>query len=108
MFITEQLPLTGRRVRCEKQEGDSVAAKHTAGTDTGQKPRDGGGQGARRGPSDDPGAVGRRVHRLRAERGLTQRQLAEPAYTAAYISTLEAAGSAPRRLPYVISRSVWG
>ena len=67
-----------------------MAAKHTAGTDTGQKPRDGGEQGARRGPSDDPGAVGRRVHRLRTERGLTQRQLAEPAYTPAYISTLEA------------------
>ncbi|WP_436847344.1 helix-turn-helix domain-containing protein [Streptomyces buecherae] len=28
--------------------------------------------------------------RLRTERGLTQRQLAEPAYTAAYVSTLEA------------------
>ncbi|MFD0341888.1 helix-turn-helix domain-containing protein [Streptomyces sp. NPDC127117] len=38
----------------------------------------------------DPGAVGRRVQRLRTERGLTQRQLAEPAYTPAYISTLEA------------------
>ncbi|MFF2846511.1 tetratricopeptide repeat protein [Streptomyces sp. NPDC058001] len=35
-------------------------------------------------------AIGRRVHRLRTERELTQRQLAEPAYTAAYISTLEA------------------
>ncbi|MFD8939769.1 helix-turn-helix domain-containing protein, partial [Streptomyces sp. NPDC059578] len=34
--------------------------------------------------------MGRRVHRLRADRGLTQRQLAEPAYTAAYVSTLEA------------------
>ncbi|MFG2194043.1 helix-turn-helix domain-containing protein [Streptomyces sp. NPDC048639] len=33
--------------------------------------------------------IGRRVQRLRAERGLTQRQLAEPEYTAAYISTLE-------------------
>ncbi|MFE2933200.1 helix-turn-helix domain-containing protein [Streptomyces sp. NPDC059278] len=39
---------------------------------------------------DDPGAVGRRVQRLRTKRGLTQRQLAEPAYTPAYISTLEA------------------
>ncbi|MET8329601.1 helix-turn-helix domain-containing protein [Streptomyces sp. NPDC005181] len=30
------------------------------------------------------------MHRLRTKRGLTQRQLAEPAYTPAYISTLEA------------------
>ncbi|WP_217210919.1 tetratricopeptide repeat protein [Streptomyces sp. AC550_RSS872] len=39
---------------------------------------------------DDPGTIGRRVQRLRADRGLTQKQLAEPAYTPAYISTLEA------------------
>ncbi|MGW2209395.1 tetratricopeptide repeat protein [Streptomyces sp. NPDC001781] len=39
---------------------------------------------------DGPEVVGRRVQRLRAERGMTQRQLAEPAYTPAYISTLEA------------------
>ncbi|MGA6201304.1 helix-turn-helix domain-containing protein [Streptomyces avermitilis] len=39
---------------------------------------------------DEPEIIGRRVQRLRAERGLTQRQLAEPAYTPAYISTLEA------------------
>ncbi len=39
---------------------------------------------------DEPEVIGRRVQRLRAERGLTQRQLAEPAYTPAYISTLEA------------------
>ncbi|WAL99771.1 helix-turn-helix domain-containing protein [Streptomyces sp. Je 1-369] len=38
---------------------------------------------------DDPAEIGRRVLRLRGERGLTQRQLAEPAYTAAYVSTLE-------------------
>ncbi|MDV9199563.1 helix-turn-helix domain-containing protein, partial [Streptomyces sp. Wh19] len=42
------------------------------------------------GAGDDLGAVGRRVQRLRTKRGLTQRQLAEPAYTPAYISTLEA------------------
>ncbi|MES9590328.1 helix-turn-helix domain-containing protein [Streptomyces sp. NPDC088190] len=42
------------------------------------------------GPDEDPGAVGRRVQRLRTARGLTQRQLAEPAYTPAYVSTLEA------------------
>ncbi|MFJ7154059.1 tetratricopeptide repeat protein [Streptomyces sp. NPDC101118] len=38
---------------------------------------------------DEPAAIGRRVQRLRGERGLTQRQLAEPAYTPAYVSTLE-------------------
>lgn len=38
---------------------------------------------------DEPAAIGRRVQRLRAELALTQRQLAEPVYTAAYISTLE-------------------
>ncbi|GGZ82414.1 transcriptional regulator [Streptomyces echinoruber] len=39
---------------------------------------------------DEPEVIGRRVQRLRRERGLTQRQLAEPSYTSAYISTLEA------------------
>jgi tetratricopeptide (TPR) repeat protein len=39
---------------------------------------------------DDRLRIGRRIQQLRAERGLTQRALAEPAYTAAYISTLEA------------------
>ncbi|MEE1758147.1 MULTISPECIES: helix-turn-helix domain-containing protein [unclassified Streptomyces] len=39
---------------------------------------------------DNPEVIGRRVQQLRTERGLTQRQLAEPAYTPAYISTLEA------------------
>ncbi|WAZ22981.1 helix-turn-helix transcriptional regulator [Streptomyces cinnabarinus] len=39
---------------------------------------------------DDPLTIGRRVQQWRAERGLTQKQLAEPAYTPAYISTLEA------------------
>ncbi|MFF5358128.1 tetratricopeptide repeat protein [Streptomyces scabiei] len=39
---------------------------------------------------DDPEVIGRRVQQLRTEQGLTQRQLAEPAYTPAYISTLEA------------------
>lgn len=34
--------------------------------------------------------IGQRVQRLRTAQGLTQRQLAEPEYTAAYISTLEA------------------
>ncbi|MDX3068541.1 helix-turn-helix transcriptional regulator, partial [Streptomyces sp. ND04-05B] len=39
---------------------------------------------------DEPEVIGRRVQQLRTEQGLTQRQLAEPAYTPAYISTLEA------------------
>ncbi|MEV8107077.1 helix-turn-helix transcriptional regulator, partial [Streptomyces sp. NPDC088135] len=43
--------------------------------------------GREAGPDEDPGAVGRRVQQLRTERGLTQRQLAEPAYTPAYVST---------------------
>ncbi|MFF9814450.1 helix-turn-helix domain-containing protein [Streptomyces sp. NPDC014006] len=48
----------------------------------------GGGGGARE--RDAPEVIGRRVQRLRSRRGLTQRQLAEPTYTPAYISTLEA------------------
>ncbi|MFF1716576.1 tetratricopeptide repeat protein [Streptomyces sp. NPDC058268] len=40
-------------------------------------------------PPDEPAAIGRRVLRLRTELGFTQRQLAEPAYTPAYVSTLE-------------------
>ncbi len=39
---------------------------------------------------DDPETIGRRVQRLRTERGLTQKQLAEPAYTPAYVSIVEA------------------
>ncbi|MFG3052638.1 tetratricopeptide repeat protein [Kitasatospora sp. NPDC048239] len=38
----------------------------------------------------EPDGIGRRVQRLRRERRLTQRMLAEPAYTAAYVSTVEA------------------
>ncbi|MFE1338638.1 helix-turn-helix domain-containing protein [Streptomyces sp. NPDC058733] len=49
---------------------------------------DGRGGGARE--RDAPDVIGRRVQRLRGRRGLTQRQLAEPTYTPAYISTLEA------------------
>ncbi|MEV8457259.1 tetratricopeptide repeat protein [Streptomyces sp. NPDC052095] len=41
-------------------------------------------------PEEDPEPLGRRVQRLRAEKGLTQRQLAEPSYTPAYVSTVEA------------------
>ncbi|MFD9976075.1 tetratricopeptide repeat protein [Streptomyces sp. NPDC059017] len=39
---------------------------------------------------DEPAEIGRRVQQLRARLGMTQRQLAEPSYTPAYISTLEA------------------
>ncbi|MEU3291974.1 tetratricopeptide repeat protein [Streptomyces longwoodensis] len=39
---------------------------------------------------DEPGVIGRRVQKLRVDKGLTQRQLAEPTYTPAYVSTLEA------------------
>ncbi|MEU9001702.1 helix-turn-helix transcriptional regulator, partial [Streptomyces sp. NPDC048551] len=39
---------------------------------------------------DEPSEIGRRVQRLRAQRGLTQKQLAQPGYTPAYVSTLEA------------------
>lgn len=42
------------------------------------------------GERDDPDTIGRRVQRLRVQRGLTQKQLAEPVYTPAYVSTLEA------------------
>lgn len=38
---------------------------------------------------DEPARIGSRVQRMRNELGLTQRQLAEPSYTPAYISTLE-------------------
>ncbi|MEU9303608.1 helix-turn-helix transcriptional regulator [Streptomyces sp. NPDC048269] len=38
---------------------------------------------------DEPARIGRRVQRMRGELGLTQRQLAEPNYTPAYVSTLE-------------------
>ncbi|MGW5865102.1 helix-turn-helix domain-containing protein [Streptomyces sp. NPDC055239] len=52
-----------------------------------------GGPGGPGGPGgarlDEPAEIGRRVLRLRTELGLTQRQLAEPAYTPAYVSTLE-------------------
>ncbi|MEU3947479.1 helix-turn-helix transcriptional regulator [Streptomyces sp. NPDC029526] len=41
------------------------------------------------GERDDPGTIGRRVQQLRTACGLTQKQLAEPVYTPAYISTLE-------------------
>ncbi|GAA4253124.1 helix-turn-helix transcriptional regulator [Dactylosporangium darangshiense] len=39
--------------------------------------------------------IGRRVFELRTARGLTQRQLAEPRYTAAYVSSVEAGRRTP-------------
>lgn len=39
--------------------------------------------------------VGGRLRRLRAERGLTQRELAEPHYTAAYVSSVETGTRTP-------------
>lgn len=60
----------------EKSSGDGRGAAGAAGA--------GAGTG-----TDGITKIGRRVLRLRTERGFTQRQLAEPAYTAAYVSTLE-------------------
>ncbi|MFJ9543515.1 helix-turn-helix domain-containing protein [Streptomyces sp. NPDC101225] len=55
---------------------------------------------------DDPVTIGRRVQQLRTDRGLTQKQLAEPAYTPAYISTLEAGRVRPsdEALRYIAER----
>lgn len=41
--------------------------------------------------------TGQRIHRLRVERGLTQRDLAEPKYTAAYVSSVESGRRSPSR-----------
>lgn len=47
-------------------------------------------------PDDDPpDGVGARIHRLRTERGLTQRALAEPEYAAAYVSAIESGDRTP-------------
>jgi tetratricopeptide (TPR) repeat protein len=40
-------------------------------------------------------SLGKRLRRLRTERGLTQKELAEPAYTHAYVSTIEAGRRQP-------------
>ncbi|WP_433728126.1 hypothetical protein ACQP2Y_14145 [Actinoplanes sp. CA-051413] len=45
--------------------------------------------------SGDAAAVGRRIQQLRTARGLTQRELAAPRYTGAYVSSVEAG----RRMP---------
>lgn len=44
---------------------------------------------------ESPGLIGVRLQRLRIERGMTQRALAEPGYTAAYVSTVEAGKAQP-------------
>lgn len=44
---------------------------------------------------DDPAEIGRRIQQMRSERKLTQRQLAEPEYSAAHISTLESGRARP-------------
>ena len=41
--------------------------------------------------------IGKRLRRLRLERGLTQRELAEPSYTHAYVSSIEAGRRRPSR-----------
>ncbi|MFB6396787.1 helix-turn-helix domain-containing protein [Polymorphospora lycopeni] len=46
-------------------------------------------------PDRDPATLGLRLHALRTTRGLTQRELAEPRYTAAYVSSVESG----RRMP---------
>ncbi|WP_217168497.1 helix-turn-helix domain-containing protein [Streptomyces sp. AC512_CC834] len=43
----------------------------------------------------DSSTLGTRIRQLRLERGLTQRQVAEPAYTASYVSTVEAGRTRP-------------
>ena len=48
-------------------------------------------------PTKGETAFGSRLRRLRLERGLSQRDLAEPHYTAAYISTVEAGKRRPSR-----------
>jgi transcriptional regulator with XRE-family HTH domain/HEPN domain-containing protein len=44
---------------------------------------------------DDPAAVGERIRRAREERGLTQRELAFPGCSSAYISRIEAGARTP-------------
>jgi tetratricopeptide (TPR) repeat protein len=44
---------------------------------------------------DQAKPIGRRLRNMRVARGLTQRQIAEPRYTAAYISTIEAGRRSP-------------
>ncbi|MFC9221960.1 tetratricopeptide repeat protein [Streptomyces hygroscopicus] len=69
-----------RRLSYRRGEEDTVADR-SAG--------DGRKAGAVTG-AESTAEIGRRVLKLRTERGFTQRMLAEPAYTAAYVSTLEA------------------
>ena len=50
--------------------------------------------------------IGPRMRKLRLARGLTQRELAEPSYTHAYVSTIEAGRRTPSRdaLEYFASK----
>src|SRR6266545_465868 len=47
--------------------------------------------------SEEASMIGTRLRRLRLARGLTQRELAEPKYTHAYVSTIEAGRRNPSR-----------
>ena len=51
--------------------------------------------------------LGRRMRRLRLARGMTQKELADPKYSYAYVSTIEAGRRTPSRKPSSISRSGW-
>ncbi|GAA1988556.1 tetratricopeptide repeat protein [Catenulispora subtropica] len=44
---------------------------------------------------ETPDSIGARLQRLRTQRGMTQKALAEPGYTAAYVSTVEAGKARP-------------
>ncbi|WP_285571062.1 helix-turn-helix domain-containing protein [Streptomyces sp. RTGN2] len=84
------MPTSGRQAQ---DEGAAMAGSGRAKTAGGTAPGRAGKEPA--GGQDAPAAIGLRVKRLRKERELTQRQLAEPAYTAAYVSTLEAGKARP-------------
>ncbi|AUG75137.1 transcriptional regulator [Kitasatospora sp. MMS16-BH015] len=82
----------------ESGRGVAVGAERGAAT--------GAGAGKAGGAAAERAVVGARVLRLRTERGLTQKALAEPGYTAAYISTLEAGkvGASEEALRYLAGR----
>lgn len=65
----------GRTAEAVTATGSATGTRSVSGTATG---------------TGSTAEIGRRVLKLRTERGFTQRMLAEPAYTAAYVSTLEA------------------
>ncbi|NUS53369.1 MAG: helix-turn-helix transcriptional regulator, partial [Streptomycetaceae bacterium] len=53
------------------------------------------GQAAGAGAGSPEETFGERIRRLRVHKGLTQRALAEPGYTAAYVSSVEAGRREP-------------